>query len=134
MDSRLAASPTKIGDNGCVSGHEAVAATQQPSAPGRVVFAWVRLAMLAFVALFLELLALQLIYDALDYWGLYGRTTRDSITEIGLGLVPPVAAAAVLWRSRRRRISWLKSLRRAFWVMLVVAVLPAFWGMMTTVI
>lgn len=117
-----------------MSGQEALEVTQQASAPGRVAFAWVRLAVLAFAALLLELSALQLIYDALDYWGLYGRTTRDSIVEMALGLVPLVAAAAVLWRTRQRGISWLQSLRRTFWVMLVVALLPGFWGMMTTLI
>src|SRR5690349_177842 len=101
-------------------------ATEQRSSTGWVVFAWFRLVVLAGVGLLLELFALQLVYDSINYWGLYGRQLAGSITEMALGLLPLLAAGAMLWWSRRRKITWLRSLRRTFWVLLVIALLPAY--------
>jgi hypothetical protein len=82
----------------------------------------------------LALLALQQVYDDWDYWGLYGRSAGGSIIEISVGVLPVVLPLAVLVRSRSRNDGWLRSLRLTFWVMLIVAVLPAYWGAMTTLI
>jgi hypothetical protein len=114
--------------------HDTAEATPPNSqAPRWVIFAWCRLAVLVLVASTLALLALQLVFDAVNNWGMYGRSARDSITEVSLGLLPLLVPAAVIAHRRRRRYAWIRTLRAAFWVMLIVAVLPAYFGAMTSV-
>ena len=82
----------------------------------------------------LALMALQLVPYEINDWGLYGRSLPESITGLVLGLLPLLLAAAELVRRRRRRDTWLRALRATFWVMLTVAVIPAYLGAMSTII
>lgn len=101
---------------------------------GWVAFAWCRLAILALVALALAVMALQLIPYEVNRWGLEGRSLGDSIIGVSLGLLPLIVPVVVLVRRRRKGLIWLRTLRTTFWVMVVVALLPAYMGAMSTII
>jgi hypothetical protein len=100
--------------------------------PGWTAFAWARLVVLAALGLFLELVALQMVFHALSVREY--QPSRETVLGVVVPFVAPCAAGALLVISRRRGRDWLSSLRRAAWTLVVVGAFPAFLGALSTLI